>query len=41
MDYYREKKPSSLYKRGTEGGGIEKTFRGADKLDKFYGLRTV
>jgi site-specific recombinase XerD len=36
MDYYREKKPSSLYKRRTEGGGTEETFRGADKLDKFF-----
>jgi integrase len=36
IDYYREKKPDSLYQRRSEDGGTEDTFRGADKLDEFF-----
>ena len=36
MDYYRDKKPASIYSRRTDDGGTEETFAGADALDKFF-----
>src|SRR5258705_1392161 len=36
MDYYREKKPASLYTRRTDDRGTEEVFHGSDKLDKFF-----
>ncbi|HXM92264.1 MAG TPA: tyrosine-type recombinase/integrase [Candidatus Dormibacteraeota bacterium] len=35
MDYYREKKPASMYTRRTESG-TEETFAGLDKLQQFF-----
>jgi integrase len=36
MDYYREKKPASIYKRYTEDGGTEEVFAGLDKMRTFF-----
>jgi integrase len=36
IDYYREKKPGSIYTRQSENGGTEETFAGKDKLDTFF-----
>jgi integrase len=36
MDYYREQKPASIYKRYTEDGGTEEVFAGLDKMTTFF-----
>ncbi len=41
MEYYRDKKPASIYARRTEAGGTEETFCGADAMDKFFKHCTI
>jgi integrase len=36
LDYYRERRPASIYTRKSENGGTEETFIGTDKLDVFF-----